>query len=75
MTKNEQDGTIWCHQCAKWVRADIQTLRIYGEQKDSIICINCEAHLGYDTDWPEKFGDVDIESHPADYHKKFDLGE
>lgn len=57
MNKNAKDQTIWCHVCQAWVDALIGILRIprENEDKDDILCLNCEAHLGYDTDWPELY--------------------
>ncbi|MDD4980268.1 MAG: hypothetical protein PHC54_03205 [Candidatus Omnitrophica bacterium] len=56
MNKNDKDKTIWCHICFTWVCALAGVLRLSrNEGRDDILCLNCEAHLGYDTDWPELY--------------------
>jgi hypothetical protein len=61
---------LWCHICFKWICAHVGVLliAIEGQDRSDVLCINCDAHLGYDTDWPELYrqgAETQVRNNPA----------
>jgi hypothetical protein len=44
MKLSPDQETVWCHGCLKWHNLDTETILL---DTGDVICIYCDAHLGY----------------------------
>jgi len=60
LSENKQE--VKCHECDKWISVRGQTW----VDDPNILCLRCNAHLGYTWDLPEVFGDL-LVAHNGEY--------
>jgi len=47
MHLNPEQEQVWCHGCLRWHDVDTETILL---SNGDVLCIYCDAHLGYRQD-------------------------